>query len=222
MQDQTDTPLQLGAILYPGFEMLDLFGPLEMFSLLDPSLLTINMIAEKTGPVMAATGMHIDRGPEVIAQYDFNSAPPMDILLLPGGFGTLPELENPAMLGFLAERSSTAKITASVCSGSALLAKAGVLDGHRATSNKQLFALAVAQSDKVEWVEAARWVDDGPVVTASGVSAGTDMGLAIIERLFGEAVALTIMDTAEYTWHRDANTDPFAKDLNKLSALLNL
>lgn len=143
-------------------------------------------------------------------------------MLLPGGFGTLPELENPALLNFLAERAGRAQITASVCSGSALLAKAGVLDGHRATSNKQLFALAVAQSDKVEWVEAARWVDDGPVVTASGVSAGMDMALAIIARLFGQDVAETIVDSAEYSWHRDPSTDPFAKDLNKLAALLGL
>lgn len=166
--------------------------------------------------------MRIDNGPQLLAQYDFDSAPALDILLLPGGFGTLPELENPALLNFLAERAGRAQITASVCSGSALLAKAGVLDGHRATSNKQLFALAVAQSDKVDWVEAARWVDDGPVVTASGVSAGMDMALAIIARLFGQDVAETIVDSAEYSWHRDPSTDPFAKDLNKLAALLGL
>lgn len=219
---QNNSPLQLGAILYPGFEMLDLFGPLEMFSLVDPALLSINMIAEQEGPVTAATGMTINNGPQVVAQYSFSNAPTMDILLLPGGFGTLPELENQAMLDFLSTRASQAQITASVCSGSALLAKAGVLDGHRATSNKQLFALAVAQSDQVEWIEAARWVDDGPVVTASGVSAGTDMGLAIIERLFGEEIALNIMDIAEYTWHRDANSDPFLKDLNKLAGLMGL
>lgn len=218
----SSSPLQLGAILYPGFEMLDLFGPLEMFSLVDSQLLAINTIAQRAGPVTAATGMAIGNGPQVVAQYDFASAPDMDILLLPGGFGTLPELENQAMLDFLAQRAKQARITASVCSGSALLAKAGVLDGHRATSNKQLFALAVAQSDQVEWVEAARWVDDGPVVTSSGVSAGTDMGLAIIERLFGEDVALTIAAFAEYTWHRDADSDPFAKDLNMLSAQLGL
>ena len=218
----SDQPLQLGAILYPGFEMLDLFGPLEMFSLLDPALLTINMIAEHVGPVTAATGLNIDNGPKVLADYDFDNAPELDIILLPGGFGTLPELENKALLTFLAERAQRAQITASVCSGSALLAKASILDGHRATSNKQLFALAVAQSDKVEWVEAARWVDDGPVVTASGVSAGTDMGLAIIERLFGEETANNIMASAEYTWHRDADSDPFVEDLNKLSGLLGL
>ena len=70
-----------------------------------------------------------------------------------------------------------------------MLAAAGLLDGYRATSNKQFFNLAVAQSSAVDWIAAARWVDDGPVVTSSGVSAGMDMALAIIERLFGAETA---------------------------------
>lgn len=86
----------------------------------------------------------------------------------------------------------------------------------------ELFALATRQSDKVNWIEAARWVDDGPVVSASGVSAGTDMGLAIIQRLWGEEMAHTVAGLAEYTWHRDADEDPFASDLNKAAEALGL
>jgi len=217
----SEQPLVLGAILYPGFEMLDLFGPLEMFSLVPREQLTILMLAEKAGPVPAALGMDI-AGPNVVAEYSFSDTPALDILLLPGGVGTVPELDNTIMLDFLAERSRSAQITASVCSGSAILAKAGVLDGHRATSNKQLFALATGQSDKVDWVEAARWVDDGPVVTASGVSAGTDMALAIIQRLWGSEVAERVAEFAEYTWHRDADADPFVSELNKAVGILGL
>lgn len=216
-----EQPLTLGAILYPGFEMLDLFGPLEMFSMIPKEQLTIFMLAEQAGPVPAALGMEIS-GPKVIADYSFMDAPPLDILLLPGGVGTIPELNNTRMLDFLAKRSKSAKITASVCSGSALLAKAGVLDGHRATSNKQLFALATKQSDKVTWVEAARWVDDGPVVTASGVSAGTDMGVAIIQRLWGDDMAHRVTEFAEYTWHKDADRDPFVSELNKAAGAMGL
>ncbi len=214
-----DDKLALGAILYPGFEMLDLFGPLEMFSMVPAELLSIHMIAERAGPVPAAMGFSIS-GPKVVADYGFEDAPDLDILLLPGGFGTLPELENPAMMDFLAQRSSRAQVTASVCSGSALLARAGVLDGHRATSNKQLFSLATSQSDKVEWVEAARWVDDGPVVTASGVSAGTDMGVALIQRIWGDDMARQVAEFAEYTWHEDPDHDPFVSELNKAAAML--
>jgi putative intracellular protease/amidase len=215
----SNTPLTLGAILYPGFEMLDMFGPLEMFSMIPPEQLIIHMVAEQAGPVPAAMGMAIG-GPKTVADYGFDDAPELDILLLPGGFGTLPELENPRMLGFLSQRSKAAQITCSVCSGSALLAKAGVLDGYRATSNKQLFVLATSQSDKVTWVEEARWVDDGPVVTASGVSAGTDMALAIIQRLWGEEVARQTAEFAEYTWHEDADSDPFVSELNKAAGML--
>ena len=213
------SPLTLGAILYPGFEMLDLYGPLEMFSMVPAEQLTIHTVAENTGPVPSAMGMAIG-GPKTVADYSFDDAPQLDLLLLPGGVGTMPELENPRMLDFLAERAKAAQITCSVCSGSAILAKAGVLDGHRATSNKQLFALAVNQSDKVEWVEAARWVDDGPVVTASGVSAGTDMAVAVIQRLWGDEVAHQVAEFAEYTWHQDADSDPFAAELNKAMAML--
>ena len=105
----------------------------------------------------------------------------------------------------------------SVCTGSALLARAGLLDGLRATSNKQVFGLARVQSDSVDWVESARWVDSGKMVTSSGVSAGTDMGLVVIARLFDEDTALRVADATEYTRHRDADVDLFADQLNSQS-----
>ena len=153
--------------------------------------------------------------PTFIADYGFDDAPDLDLILVPGGIGTFPQLENAKILSFLRERSKKAQITSSVCSGSALLAKAGLLDGHRATSNKMFFNLAVTQSDKVDWIETARWVEDGKFVTSSGVSAGIDMALAIIARLFGNETAEAIATGAEYTWHRDANVDPFAQYLNE-------
>ena len=117
------------------------------------------------------------------------------------------------MLEWLRRRAEQAEITASVCSGSAILARAGLLDGRRATSNKQFFSLATAQSANVEWVEEARWVDDGSLVTSSGVSAGIDMALALIERLWGTALAESIARLTEYEWHRDASWDPFTEFL---------
>ena len=201
------TKLILGAVLYEGFELLDLFGPLEMFTALPPEALEVVMIAQQAGPILAGS-MSGAKMPTVNADYSFDDAPALDILLLPGGLGTIPELENSLMLDFLSHRAATAKITASVCSGSALLAKAGVLDGHKATSNKQFFSLATSSSDKVDWQQRARWVDDGPVVTSSGVSAGTDMALAIIARLFGQEMAEGIANRAEYSWHRNADEDP--------------
>ena len=213
-------PLTLGVVLYPGFELLDVFGPLEMFASVGRSLLTIHMIAERAGPVAAGTVTDGPVGPRVVADFGFDDAPALDLLLVPGGIGTFAELANPKIIAFLRERSLTARITASVCTGSALLAKAGILDGHRATSNKQVFDLAVAQSAAVDWVAAARWVDDGAFVTSSGVSAGMDMALAIIARLFGDEAAETIAIGTEYTWHRNADVDPFITHLNKMTPML--
>ena len=134
---------------------------------------------------------------------------------MPGGIGTLAELANERLLTFLRDASQTAQVTMSVCSGSAILAKAGLLDGRRATTNKQFFNLATSQSDKVEWVEEARWVDAGSFVTSSGVSAGIDMALAVIERLFDSQRAEQIAVRTEYEWHRDPSWDPFVKYLNQ-------
>src|SRR5215207_6798225 len=161
----------LGTVLYENFELLDVYGPLEMFGSIGPELRLVT-IAQTAGAVTSA------QGPQTVAQYSFDNCPPLDLMLLPGGIGTIPELENESLLTFLRQRSASAEISMSVCSGSALLAKAGVLNGRRATSNKQFFSLATSQSDKVQWIEKARWVEDGKFATSSGVSAGIDMALA--------------------------------------------
>jgi putative intracellular protease/amidase len=105
-------------------------------------VININTVAERAGPVAAAIGSEGAVGPKVVADFGFDDAPAFDLLLVPGGSGTLAELENDVMLDYLRDASEHAQLVASVCTGSALLAKAGVLDGHRATSNKQVFALA--------------------------------------------------------------------------------
>ena len=218
----TDTVLNLGALLYEGFEMLDLFGPLEMFSNVGDGRVRIVTVAESAGPVAASIGAEGPIGPQVVADFHFTDAPQLDILLVPGGFGTLPQLENTAMLDFLRERSAHASVVCSVCTGSALLARAGVLDGRRATSNKQFFALATGQPGDTDWVEQARWVEDDKFYTSSGVSAGMDMSLAVISRLFGADTAETVVKATEYSWHRDADEDPFASELNVMAQALGL
>ena len=200
--------MRLGVVLYNDFELLDAFGPLEMFGCLGDDL-EIVVIAEHKGPVRASAG------PVSLAEYGFDDAPELDLLLLPGGIGTLAELENGAMLDFLRARCPAAEITMSVCTGSAILAKAGLLNGLPATSNKMFFSLAASQSDQVAWREEARWVDAGRYVTSSGVSAGTDMALAVIARLFGEERAERVAAFTEYQWHRDADDDPFRSLLNQ-------
>ena len=215
-------PRRIGAVLYPGFEMLDTFGPLEMYSVLGKDQVEIVVVAEQAGPVASALAGDGPLAPKVIADAGFEDAPPLDIVLLPGGFGTFAELENTAMLEYLRRAAESAEIVTSVCTGSALLAKAGLLDGMKATTNKQFFALARMQSAAVEWVEAARWVDSGKYVTSSGVSAGMDMTLAVIARVWGEDAAEEAARFAEYSWQRDPADDPFIGDLDEGSRALGL
>jgi transcriptional regulator GlxA family with amidase domain len=217
----TDNPIHVGVLLYPNFELLDVFGPLEMFSSLGHARARIHMIAAQPGPIASAMALDGPLGPRVLADFGYQDTPPLDVLLVPGGLGTVAALADEALLDFIRERATATPILASVCTGSALLAKAGVLDGHRATSNKQIFDLARGQSDRVEWIEAARWVDDGRVVTSSGVSAGIDMTLALIERLLGPEAAERVAVTTEYSRHRDADQDPFVAHLNELSGLVS-
>ncbi len=203
---------RLGAVLYENFELLDLYGPLEMFGCL-PEEIEIVTVAEQKGPVRSTPG------PQTLAQFDFDDCPELDLILLPGGVGTLPQLENGALHEFLRERAGDAEVTMSVCSGSAILARAGLLDGRRATSNKVFFSLATSQSDAVDWAEEARWVEDGPFVTSSGVSAGTDMALAVIARLYGRARADQVAVLTEYEWQDDPGRDPFHRYLNQATAV---
>jgi len=198
----------LGIVLYPRFELLDVFGPAEMFGNLAGRVKLV-MVAEKAGPVASA------QGPKAVADFSFEDCPPLDLVMVPGGFGTIAELKNEKLLDWLRARADKAEITMSVCSGSALLAKAGLLDGRRATSNKQFFGLAVAQGPKVDWVKEARFVDDGNRVTSSGVSAGTDMSLHVIERLYGKEVAEKVANATEYQRQVDGSIDPFAKFLKQ-------
>jgi transcriptional regulator GlxA family with amidase domain len=198
-----DSAKKLGFVLFPEFELLDVFGPAEMFAA--AGVIEIKMVARHAGPVASAQGV------SVVADFDFDDCPHLDLLLVPGGLGTRIEVENPAMLAFLRERVAKAEIAMTVCTGTSLLARAGVLDGHRATTNKMFFHWVAEQGPRVKWIKEARWVEDGKFVTSSGVSAGMDMALAVIARVAGPEVSNNIAIATEYDWHRDASWDPFAK-----------
>jgi transcriptional regulator GlxA family with amidase domain len=196
----------LGVLLFPGFELLDVFGPLEVFgNLLVREHYRVLTAAAETGPVASA------QGTRAVADHGFADCPPLDVLLVPGGIGTRREVENDALLQWLAERAAAAEIVASVCTGAALLARAGVLDGRRATTNKRAFEWVVSTGPAVEWVRTARWVDDGKFVTSSGVSAGIDMALHLIGRTVDPKTAAQIARVMEYTPNLDPADDPFAR-----------
>ena len=112
---------------------------------------------------------------------------------------------------WLKVRAEKAEVVTTVCTGTAILAHTGLLDGRRATTNKSAFKWVAEQTAKVNWVRQARWVEDGKFATSSGVSAGIDMALAVMARLYSTETAEKIAIEMEYEWHRDASWDPFAK-----------
>jgi transcriptional regulator GlxA family with amidase domain len=140
----------------------------------------------------------------------------LDVLLVPGGWGTRREVENQALLAQLVRLAASSRFVTSVCTGSALLARAGLLDGRKATTNKRAFKWVASQGPRVEWVAEARWVEDGRFFTSAGVSAGMDMALGLIAHLIGRDTALAFANQTEYQWHDDKGWDPFAK-LNGLA-----
>ncbi|HTQ30005.1 MAG TPA: DJ-1/PfpI family protein, partial [Opitutaceae bacterium] len=198
------SPLRIGAVLFDGFELLDFFGPLEMFGLLE-SEAKITVVAEKAGPVKSSAG------PSGVAEVTLADSGGFDILLIPGGIGTRREMTSVPFLAELKRLAEASRIVATVCTGSLLLAKTGLLDGRRATSNKRAFQLVKRAVPTVEWVAKARWVEDGKYFTSSGVSAGMDMALAVIAKLRGRERALQVASRAEYEWHEDSSWDPFAE-----------
>jgi putative intracellular protease/amidase len=195
--------LSVAVVLFEGFELLDVFGPLEMFGLL-PEQFEIFLVAQ-SGDIVASS-----QGPKSLIDYRFDNCPEFDILLVPGGRGTRREVDNPIMLAWLQSQAQTAQYVTSVCTGSALLARAGLLDGRHATTNKAAFEWVASQSERVDWQKQARWVEHDNFFTSSGVSAGIDMSLALIAQLSGQETAEQVATWAEYEWHRDPAWDPFA------------
>lgn len=200
------SPRTLGVVLFEGFELLDVFGPCEAYGISDlGGAFRIVTVAGKAGPIASA------QGPQALAEFGFDDCPRLDLILVPGGIGTRREVDNAALISWLRARADQAGIVTSVCTGAALLARAGLLDGRRATTNKRAFAWVQSQGPQVDWIKQARWVEDGKFATSSGVSAGIDMALAIIARLVGAEIAEKAAIAMEYEWHRDAAWDPFAK-----------
>eukprot|EP00298_Acanthocystis_sp_HF-20_P022509 c30475_g1_i1.p1 GENE.c30475_g1_i1~~c30475_g1_i1.p1 ORF type:complete len:205 (+),score=80.95 c30475_g1_i1:25-639(+) len=192
----------IGFVLFDGFETLDLYGPLECFGKIES--IKIITVAQKKGPIKSA------QSASTVADYSFEDCPKVDALLVPGGIGTRREVTNPLFIDWLRNKSNETPLVMSVCSGSALLAKAGLLEGKKATSNKKSFKW-VTEQGKADWVYEARWIWDDKYVTSSGVSAGIDMSLHVIEKYFGKEESQNVANIIEYTVWKDSRYDPFSK-----------
>jgi len=130
-------------------------------------------------------------------------------LIVPGGLGTRSPSLN-STIDYITTTYPKLRYLITVCTGAGLAAKAGVLDGRRATTNKSAWASTVALGPKVKWVPQARWVVDGNIWSSSGISAGIDVTLAFIEKIYGKDNATSVANLMEYERHTDPNWDPFA------------
>ena len=149
---------------------------------------------------------------QVVATHSFTTAPPLDVLIVPGGIGeaTLLEHNDRAIEDFIAARFESTEYILSVCTGASFLARSGILNGKRATANKAVWKTATAWGENITWVPSARWVEDGKVWTSSGVSAGMDMMVAFLRRVYGDARVNGVVNGAEYLANVDASWDPFS------------
>jgi transcriptional regulator GlxA family with amidase domain len=133
------------------------------------------------------------------------------ILLIPGGIGIRYLLKDSNFINKIAELSKTAEYIMTICTGSTLFSKTGLLDGKKATSNKRMFSWTHKETPNVQWIKKARWVRDGNIYTSSGVSAGIDMTLGFISDLFGRDLAKQQSNEIEYNWEENPEHDPFSE-----------
>jgi putative intracellular protease/amidase len=200
----TGEPRNVGVFLFDDFEPLDVFGPVEMLGAMRDEF-RVHMLGRAIdAPVRSRSGQR------VLADRAWDDQAPLDIVMVPGGQGTRTEVTNERLLAALRQHSASAELVTSVCTGAAVLAAAGLLDGRRATSNKLAFHWVMSQGAAVEWIAEARWVEDGNRVTSGGVAAGTDMALYLIAKLHGVEVAQRLATRLEYEWQSDSRHDPFA------------
>jgi len=194
--------MKVGVLIFEDFETLDVFGPVEILGRLKDHF-QVSFYSEQGGLVKNAHGVAIDTMPI----QNINGG--VDIFLIPGGHGTRKEVNNSLLVGSIKQIAELSNYVFTVCTGSALLAKTGLLDNRVATSNKRAFDWVISNGENVKWVRKARWTVDEKYYTSSGVSAGMDMTLGFLKDTHGEAFAKTVAYQIEYNWQEDKETDNF-------------
>lgn len=178
--------------------------------------MTLSTIGPTLGPQSARAPMRDWMlGPATVATHTFENAPPLDVIIVPGGGGLdTYELENNRQIeDFLASRYESTAYVMSVCTGAVTLAKSGILKGKRATTNKAAFIYVAdpKHGSDIHWVPSARWVVDGKIWTSSGVAAGMDMMYAFMKHIYGEEDWVDwVMNLIEYAPHTNPQWDPFS------------
>lgn len=203
--------MNVGIFIFDDIEVLDLGGPFEVFSVatrvkarLDPASpppFNVFTIGETTAPIHARCGL------TVTPAFSFTDHPPIDLLLIPGGVVTA-EIKKENVIHWITTTSAKAKLTASVCTGSFLLAQAGLLDYKRATTHWSDIEEMKSLFPKVTVEDQVRFIDQGPIITSAGISAGIDMALHLVSRLDSESLATATARQMDYRWISESNDTP--------------
>lgn len=197
---------RVGILIFPGVEVLDFCGPFEVFSVTrldegrrreDGSPFDVRLVAQ-TADVVTATG-----GLRVIPDTTIEACPKLDVLVVPGGWGTRAEIKNERLIKWIVERGQEVETLTSVCTGSMLLGQARLLDGRRATTHWRSLTWMRESFPKITVEDQLHVVEDGHVVTSAGISAGIDMALRVVTRYFGEAVGRGTARNMEYPFPDD-------------------
>lgn len=197
------TQKQIGIVIFDDVEVLDFCGPFEVFSvtrlnqergLEEIPPFNVSLVAEKKDPVITRGGMR------VLPDYTLAQCPRLDVLLVPGGFGTRREMNNEPMIAWIAERAKQAEVVASVCTGSLMLGKARLLEGRRATTHWMVLDYLQDLFPQTTVERGLHFVEDGNIFTSAGVSAGIDLSLVIVSRLLGEEIARMTAKQMEYSF----------------------
>jgi transcriptional regulator GlxA family with amidase domain len=194
---------RVGIVIFEDIEVLDFCGPFEVFSAVrlneekrreEPSPFEVVLVAETLAPVTTTGNM------QVIPHYAFNNCPRLDILVVPGGWGTRKELANPVMLAWLRSRATEVEMLTSVCTGSMLLGFAGLLNGFHATTHWRSLDWMRDSFPSVTVEYEKHVVEDGRLLTSAGISAGIDMALKVVARYCGEGIAQATARHMEYPY----------------------
>jgi transcriptional regulator GlxA family with amidase domain len=195
--------MNVGIYIYDNAEVLDFAGPFEVFTTASrvharqnpgASLFDVCLIAEREGLIHARAGFAVQ------PHYTIQHHPPLNVLLVPGGIHT-PELDKPSVTEWIRKTANSIQLTASVCTGAFLLAKAGLLQDKSCTTHWEDIPDLRAMFPSLDVKEEVPWVDNGNIVTSAGISAGIEMALHLVAKLAGRELALRTARQMEYTWN---------------------
>lgn len=188
---------KVGIYIFDDVEVLDFAGPFEVFAVTDElsdyQLFEVFTVSQDGKQISARNGLKVQ------PDYSFDNHPAIDLLIIPGGMGTRVVIKDNAPLEWIAKVHPNTKITMTVCTGSLLLAKLGLLDGQPATSHHTVFDFLRKIAPTIEIKENERFVDNGHIMTAGGISAGIDLSLYVVEKIFGKTVVNGTRKEMEYS-----------------------